>query len=198
VSTLEVTLLDQHSEGPFVLQFTDYHASNIFVDDERNIVALIDLDFVCALPPNMMTVPHWLSVDAIDELSEQMDVATRMHELFVSVLRDEEKILSRERRNSLASSIHDAWTADLCWFYRCFISINGMAYCLEDHLYKKCHFVPSLDEERRYAKILSSRWSPDSDAFVEQKLRDMAMDDEDLARHFHRQVLVKGNDDSTE
>jgi hypothetical protein len=54
---LKSHFVDQHSEGPFVLQYTDYHASNVFVDDERNIVALINLDFVCALPPNMMTVP---------------------------------------------------------------------------------------------------------------------------------------------
>ena len=55
---LKPHFVDRHSEGPFVLQFADFHASNIFVDDKWNIVALIDLEFVCALPPSMITVPH--------------------------------------------------------------------------------------------------------------------------------------------
>lgn len=33
--------------GPFVLQRTDLHASNIFVDDDWNIACLIDLKWVC-------------------------------------------------------------------------------------------------------------------------------------------------------
>lgn len=63
LQTLHITMLrllnnqifDSHSEGPFVLQLTDLHSSNIFVDDDWNIVAIIDLEFTCALPPDMET-----------------------------------------------------------------------------------------------------------------------------------------------
>ena len=63
LQTLHITMLrllknqffDSHSEGPFVLQLTDLHSSNIFVDDDWNIVAIIDLEFMCALPPDMET-----------------------------------------------------------------------------------------------------------------------------------------------
>ncbi len=36
--------------GPFALQLTDLHASNIFVDEEWNVTGLVDLEWICALP----------------------------------------------------------------------------------------------------------------------------------------------------
>jgi Ser/Thr protein kinase RdoA (MazF antagonist) len=33
--------------GPSFLQFTDLHASNIFVDADWNITGIIDLEFIC-------------------------------------------------------------------------------------------------------------------------------------------------------
>jgi hypothetical protein len=185
---MKAHFVDWHYWGPFVLQLTDLHASNVFVDDHWNVVALIDLEYVCALPPGMMDVPHWLLVDAIDEVSGRMDDFERVHGLFVSILRDEEKSLQAEQCVSLASAIQDAWTRSSCWFYRCFTSIEGLACCIEDHLYKKFRFAPSLVEETRLARSLSSRWSADAEGFVEQKLRDKARHDDDLARHFDRQL----------
>lgn len=178
--------VDRHYQGPFVLQFTDLHASNIFVDDEWNVVALIDLEYVCALPPSMMDVPHWLLVDAIDEVSDRFDDFGNVHDLFISILKEEEKFGSAEHGVSLAAAIQDAWTSSACWFYRCFTSINGLGCCLEDHLYRKFDFEPSLVEETRLARIMSSRWSADSEAFVAQKLHDKARYDDDLARHFDK------------
>jgi hypothetical protein len=182
--------VDRHYQGPFVLQFTDLHASNIFVDEEWNVVALIDLEYVCALPPSMMEVPHWLLVDAIDEVSDRIDDFGKVHELFVSILRDEESSVDAEHGVSLAAAIQDAWRSSSCWFYRCFTSINGLACCIEDHLYRKFDIEPSLAEETRLARIMSSRWSADSEAFVTQKLCDKARYDDDLARHFARQLDV--------
>jgi hypothetical protein len=191
---LKPQFVDSHSEGPFVLQFTDFHASNIFVDDEWNIVALIDLEFVCALPPSMMAVPHWLSVDAIDDINDRIDAFGRMHEAFMDNFRAEETSFSHEHKIRLSPSIQEAWTTYSCWFYRCLTSIDGMAYCMEDHLYEKFNCKPSPDEERRWAKIMSSFWSSDSKTFVEQKLRDKAKYDKDMARHFKQQENLGSSD----
>lgn len=189
---MKAHFVERHYEGPFVLQFTDSHASNIFVDDEWNVVALVDLECVCALPPGMVDVPYWLLVDAIDEVSDRIDEFGKVHGFFVSILRDEERLVCVEHGVSLASAIQDAWTSSSCWFYRCFTSINGLACCIEDHLYKKFRFEPSVFEETRLARTLSSRWSSDAEDFVERKLRDKARYDDDLARHFARQLDAKG------
>lgn len=184
--------VDHHYQGPFVLQLTDFHASNVFVDDEWNIVALIDLEFVCALPPDMLDVPHWLLVDSIDEVSGRLDEFSKIHELFMRLLREEEENLNHENDLSLASSMEQCWATSSCWFYGCFTSINGMQYYLEDHLFKKFGLEPSINEENHYAKMISSRWSPDSNAVVKQKLRDKSKYNDDLAKHFegHQPRLI--------
>ena len=43
--------------GPFILTLTDIHASNIFVDKEWNIKYLIDLEWACSLPIEMLHPP---------------------------------------------------------------------------------------------------------------------------------------------
>jgi hypothetical protein len=187
-------LLDSNAEGPFALQLTDFHANNIFVDDQWNIVALIDLEFVCALPTSMMSVPHWLSVDAIDEIGDQPNTFGEMHDFFMQIFRDQERSLNHEHSIQLASTIQDAWVTGSYWFYRCFTSINGMACCLEDHLYEKFQFGLSQDEERRYAKMTSSEWSSDPKAFVEQKLRDKTKYNNDMAQLFDEQDATRSKD----
>jgi hypothetical protein len=56
---------------PFCLQLTDFHASNIFVDKDCNIKCLIDYEWVCTLPAKMLSVPHWLTRCAIDNMTEE-------------------------------------------------------------------------------------------------------------------------------
>lgn len=179
---LKHQFVDSQSEGPFVLQLTDLNPSNIFVDDQWNIVALIDLEFICALPPSMINVPYWLTVDAIDEVIDHMDAFSKMHEAFIDCFRDEEGRIASNVQ--LASSIQEAWKTSSCWFYRCLTSINGMACCLEDHIYEKFGVKLSMDEETRWARTMSAFWSSDSKKDVVQKLHDKAKYDKDLELHF--------------
>lgn len=51
------SVVDLQYSGPFILQFTDLHASNIFVDADWNITGIIDLDFICSLSPDMLCMP---------------------------------------------------------------------------------------------------------------------------------------------
>lgn len=184
--------IDSQSEGPFVLQFTDFHPSNIFVDDQWNIVALIDFEFTCALPPSMMTVPYWLKVDAIDEVCKHMHAFRIMHNAFLDHLREEEGRTGSTI--SLAQSIQEAWDTDSCWFYRCLTSVNGMPCCLEDHIYKKFGVDLSVDEERSWAKTMSAFWSLDSEKDVMQKVRDKAEYDKQMELHFR--TFLNTTDDS--
>jgi hypothetical protein len=181
----------RHSGGPFVLQFTDFHASNIFVDDQWNIIALIDLEFVCALPLGMMSMPHWLLVDAIDDVCQNIDAFHKMHEIFIEIFLEQERSMGHENIVRLAQSIQDALKTYSCWYYQALTSINGVACSLEDHIYEKFQFDPGPAEERRLARRMSLRWSSDPKILVERKLRDKAKYNEDVARHFsqHQRVV---------
>jgi hypothetical protein len=185
---LRSQFVDSQSEGPFVLQLTDLHPSNIFVGDEWNVVAIIDLEFVYALPPSMINVPYWLTVDNIDDIAENMDAYNEMHKTFLDVLQDEEQAITLEHDIHLASAIQQSWTSYSSWFYRSLTSINGMVYCVEAHLYEKFGLEISREEEDQWMKLMSSFWPTDSKQFVERKLREKAKYNEDVAQHFEAKM----------
>lgn len=49
----------RHQNAPFVMQLTDLHTSNIFVDKDWNIEHITDLEWVCSLPIGMLLPPYW-------------------------------------------------------------------------------------------------------------------------------------------
>ncbi|KPM34278.1 hypothetical protein AK830_g12290 [Neonectria ditissima] len=55
--------------GPFLLQLTDFNQGNIFVDKDWNITCMIDLEWICALPVEMLNVPYWLTGCTLDEIT---------------------------------------------------------------------------------------------------------------------------------
>jgi hypothetical protein len=44
--------------GPFYLQLTDFYVSNLFINGPWNITYLINLEWVCALSIEMLTIPY--------------------------------------------------------------------------------------------------------------------------------------------
>ncbi|KAG7146782.1 hypothetical protein HYQ46_004410 [Verticillium longisporum] len=61
-------LLSHYVWNPPRHQLTDFHASNILVDKLWNVTGLIDLEWICALPLEMLDVPYWLTGCAIDQI----------------------------------------------------------------------------------------------------------------------------------
>lgn len=54
--------------GPFVFVLTDLYQSNIFVDSEWHITCLVDLEWACTRPIEMVRPPSWLTDKGVDEL----------------------------------------------------------------------------------------------------------------------------------
>lgn len=52
--------------GPFFLNLTDINQSNVFVDGDWNIVRIIDLEWACSHPVEMIHPLSWLTSEAID------------------------------------------------------------------------------------------------------------------------------------
>lgn len=123
-----------------------------------------------------------------------MPAFKKTHEAFMNIFRDEEKSSEHKYETRLASSIQSSRTTDSYWFYLCFTSVDGMASCVEDYLYEKFDVKLSSDEEKQWAKHMSSSWSIDWQTVVEQKVRDKAKYNEDIARHFEIQQAARSND----
>lgn len=177
-------LVDVGYNGPFILQYTDLHASNLFVDDEWNITGIIDLEFVCSLPPGMLSVPHWLTVEHIDELSDHLDEHNRHRAEFLQVLESEEKFLKPAFNFTLSHAIRSAWNSGENWLWRCFTSIDALPSIMEDHLWQQYGFDPQYSEYCVFAACLSNFWSKSSQEFVKQKRDDKAKYDVDLRSYY--------------
>ncbi|KAK3685286.1 hypothetical protein B0T22DRAFT_529330 [Podospora appendiculata] len=92
--------------GPFRLQLTDFHASNIFVDDDWNVTCLIDLEWICSLPAEN------------DDLCE----FDKVHQEFLEVLEEEEIEMTPGRKPALANILRESWESGAVWFCHCLLS----------------------------------------------------------------------------
>jgi hypothetical protein len=152
--------------GPFRLQLTDFHASNIFVDKDWNITCLIDHEWVCALPAEMLSVPYWLTGCAIDNITEeklrQFEV---VHREFMNIFEEEEVKMTQTNPPAITRIIHDSWKSGGVWFWHCITSVNAAWSIFEDHIGPR--FRPlSTDSEG----ILSQYWCQSSPLVAKRKV----------------------------
>jgi hypothetical protein len=138
----------------------------------------------------MINVLYWLVVDNIDDIAEKMDAYNKMHKTFLDVLQSEEQTANLENDVQSSSEIRQSWTSYSSWFYRSLTSINGMAYCVEAHLYEKFGLSISKEEGDQWMRLMSSFWPIDSKQFAERKLREKAKYNEDVARHFEAKLTT--------
>ncbi|AEO62414.1 uncharacterized protein THITE_2061567 [Thermothielavioides terrestris NRRL 8126] len=170
--------------GPFPLQLTDLHASNIFVDDQWNVTGLIDLEWLCALPAEMLDVPYWLTGCAIDEIKgEKLAHFDEVRQEFMRIFEEEAqtaKSTTQAGHNlDLGKIMQDVWESKGVWFWHCLSSVNAMYLLLE------AHFFPSLSLEAD--KLISKFWCQDPEDVVRKKLADKRAYDEELRSLFHNE-----------
>ncbi|KAF2211225.1 hypothetical protein CERZMDRAFT_85420 [Cercospora zeae-maydis SCOH1-5] len=177
-------LINLPYDGPFALQFTDLHASNIFVDADWNITGIIDLEFICSLPPDMLAVPYWLAVEYIDDASEHREEFTAMYNSFVQSFSATEKRQNKHHATPLGDAMHEALRTGAYWVYRCFTSIDAMPSIIEDQICPLFGFTSTTAEEEAFARSLSHFWCPESETFVQRKLAERAQYNLELQRHY--------------
>jgi hypothetical protein len=108
----------ERRNGPFHLQFTDLHGSNIFVDDDWNFTCLIDLEWVCALPAEMLAVPYWLMGLGIDEIVEDdLFEFDKVRQEFMNIFEEEEVNMASKHKPPLASIMYERWKSKAVWFW---------------------------------------------------------------------------------
>ena len=156
-------------QGPFVLSLPDLHASNIFVDDDWNIVSIIDLEFAPVVPIQMVHVPHWITDKGVDELhGPELEVYKQHYDKFVNILEQEEKTLARD--NSYSQRLRHEWDTGRIWYVMALGSINAFPSIFEQHLQPR--FFEEGFETYIQGKPLSRLWCEDVDSFIAKKLQD--------------------------
>lgn len=166
-------------DGPFLLQLTDFHASNILVDEQWNVTGLIYLEWICALPPEMLEVPYWLTGCAIDQIKgEKLDRFAQVRREFMREFKEEEQATKAKHSITLSNVMQDMWESKGVWFWHCVSSVNAMYFLLGTHLYPPKSL--SLEAER----FVSRFWCRDSEDVVRKKVADKEAYDDELRSLF--------------
>jgi hypothetical protein len=178
-----------HRHGPFLLQLTDIHQSNIFVDDDWNVTCLLDLEWICALPAQMLAVPHWLTDCAVDDIvGAEYETFDQVRRKFLSAMDQEIKTSRLAHDVPITRTMQDSWSSKAVWFWLCIMSINGWLFVFEDHILPKFGASKDLVPE---LKQVSALWIEDIDAVVKNKVEDEAKYQEELCSLFASQGAPK-------
>ncbi|KAK7398508.1 hypothetical protein QQX98_012116 [Neonectria punicea] len=163
-------ILSDRRNGPFLLQLTDLHQSNIFVDDDWNITCLLDLEWICALPVEMLSVPYWLTNCSIDDIiDEEYDRFDEARQAFLTVMDEESKSIRMEHDIQITNTMRDVWVSKGVWFWTCIRSLNAWLFVFEDHILPKFSANKGLVAD---LKQLSSFWQQEVGPIVKAKVDD--------------------------
>ncbi|RWQ93367.1 hypothetical protein C8Q69DRAFT_487982 [Paecilomyces variotii] len=146
--------------GPFVFCLTDIHQSNILVDADWNIKCLIDLEWACSRPIEMLHPPRWLTNQAIDEMDA--DKYAQIHQEFVEILQNEERLL--DARTTISSVLREG---------------------LERGTYILPRFAKGHENDENFYRVLMYYWTEKTWDFIRGKVRDKTEYDKRLRDAFN-------------
>ncbi|KAE8351727.1 hypothetical protein BDV28DRAFT_136480 [Aspergillus coremiiformis] len=165
--------------GPFSFVLTDLHQSNIFVDDEWNITCLIDLEWACSRPIEMVSPPYWLTNRGIDQLDAAEYDSIRTE--FMEILAAEERELGLfEVLPRLSDIMNRTWETGIFWYTLALSSPSGMFKIFHEHI--RPLFCAKYGEE--FNLIMPFFWGKKIGYIAGCKLSDKAEYDENLRQAF--------------
>ncbi|ATY64825.1 hypothetical protein A9K55_005292 [Cordyceps militaris] len=170
-----------YNHGPFVLQLTDLNAGNIFVDADWNITCLVDLEWTCSLPVEMLSLPHWLTEASIDQICDKgYHAYNEIRREFMAVLAEVERELGNKHSVALSQVMERAWQSDAFWFWSALNSINAMYRLAMDRL------SPQLADDKTQ-EAMALFWPTEArDEVVKRKLEDKERYDDELRCLFEK------------
>jgi hypothetical protein len=170
---------DLHNRD-FVLTLPDLHKSNLFVDDDWNVVGAIDFEFAPVQPRQMVNVPDWLSDRSIDELvGSDLDEYQKLHNLFIDILEEEE--VTRQCGHYFSTRLREDWRTGRFWYNAALRSTNGFPIVFEQSIQPR--FFDKFDADVEGSSIMRL-WGEDCEEFVNEKLRDKARYDQRIRAIF--------------
>lgn len=172
-------------DGPFIMQLTDMHASNIFVDEDWNINHVIDLEWACSLPLENLLPPYWLTHKGVDQIEgPEYERFKLCYEQFTDIFKQEETktplyhnptfysgITSMRRAlYSPAATMKNALEDGRYWYLHALRTPKGLFNIFRTHLGSFYDKSP----EGTLIPAISPFWTPGMSSFVDSKLIEFA------------------------
>lgn len=149
--------------GPFVFTLTDLHQSNIFVDEDWRIVSLVDLEWACSQPIEMVQPPYWLTNKPVDQMNaEEYDI---IRTEFMNILAEEERFNGTGFGDHgdvrtpliLSSFMERAWEMGTFWYSLALSSPTGLFAIFEKHLQPK--LIKNAPDHDAFHQIMPWYWA---------------------------------------
>ncbi|EFQ97991.1 hypothetical protein MGYG_01027 [Nannizzia gypsea CBS 118893] len=168
--------------GPFIFSLTDLHQSNLFVDKEWNITSLVDLEWGCSLPVEMIHPPRWLTCqfdDGIDEKEYE-----KLWTEFVQILAQEEDgyLITARQELRLSSIMTKGWEMGTFWYSLALQNIVAIFNIFQKRIQKRLG-KDTYDAEQ-YCLIMVYHWSLNPLGILNQKVADRTEYDNKLREAF--------------
>ncbi|CAG2005704.1 unnamed protein product [Fusarium graminearum] len=162
-------VLPERRSGPYLLQLTDFHQSNIFVDKEWNVTCMIDLEWICALPVEMMRVPFWLTNRRFERIVDHYEDFDDARKEFLSSMDQELEHVEVEHDIQITRTMRQSWDSKGVWYWACIESTNGWLFVLEDHIIPMFSSVKGLVDDLKQMYFF---WQKDARKHIETKAAD--------------------------
>ena len=163
-SVLPQFINSKTKRGPFFLDLTDLHPSNIFVNEHWQITSLIDLEWACSHPMEMMRAPYWLTAQNLDRLyGANLEKFSNIQEEFMTEFSQQERLITSEVSRS--AIMEENWNLGSFWFFHALESTKGLYNIFKQHI------MPRFSTETDFPDI-SQYWSNDTAKIISSKLEE--------------------------
>jgi len=150
--------------GPFFVGLSDLHQSNIFVNERWQVTCLIDLEWACSHPGEMLRPPYWLTGRNLDRLEgAHFDLFSDYRREFMAEFQHQEKLITSE--DSRSAMMEENWKLGSFWFFHALESTKGLYNIFKQHI------MPQYSRDEDLPNI-SQYWSKDSSKIINSKLEE--------------------------
>ena len=159
--------------GPFVFSLTDLHQSNIFVDEQRNIKCLIDMEWACSLPAEMQQPPYWLVNCGVDEMEgELLHKYNEVREEFMEVFEKEERSFGKMDEGLLLTrTMRRSWESGSFFYLSAVESTTGLYNIFQQHIQSR--YTKSALGRNDVDEALSFLWGQEARKVIADKVEDL-------------------------
>ncbi|KAI1973220.1 hypothetical protein LOZ53_005026 [Ophidiomyces ophidiicola] len=174
--------------GPFAFSLTDLHGPNIFVDDDWTIKYIIDLEWACSLPVEMLAPPHWITDCGVDQLEgDRLETYANAHAEFTKVFEEEEQKCppfcgSKTYRTDIMRS---NWTSGAFWYFHALNSLKGCFNLFQQHIQPRFNQDVNYDG---FSQEVFCYWAPNAKQVIATKLDDKTRYEQGLQQLFDEQI----------
>ncbi|GKZ37354.1 hypothetical protein AbraIFM66950_008844 [Aspergillus brasiliensis] len=157
------------------MSLTDLHQSNLFVDSDWNIKSLVDLEWTCSRPVEMLHPPYWLTSRGVDQLyeGEHLDAFSEIHTKFMENSEQEERdyAAAGDRILGLTNVMRRGWEDGSFWYFHALESPKGLYNIFLDHIQPR---FSKLDDAGmvEFERTVSPYWAPGMQTSLDGKLKD--------------------------